>query len=416
MQRLLATAAIWAAFGAAARADNWTTWRGPNNDGVSRETHKIPAEWSETKNVLWKLKMPGKAGSTPVVWKDKIFLTSADGNDLALLCVSTDGKILWNKKVATAVRLAIKYDEANEASASPCVDAENVYVFVGSGTFACFDHAGNEKWSFDVQKRYGKFQIQHGIHVTPVLKGDRLYWNLLHANSQWVIALDTKTGNEVWKIERPSDAKGESREAYASPCLWHDGKQEVLVVLGSDYATGHNLADGKEVWRIGELNPKKGYSTALRIIASPVATPKLLVVPTARGGLLVTATPGAGGKVDGWRTPKGCPDVTSAVVHDGLVYLPRDAGVFLVLDAATGKEVYAERLHSDRYRASPVLADGKLIVTSRDGTFAVVKAGPKFALLATNSLQDVFSASPAIANGRIYLRGFSSLYAIGEKQ
>lgn len=416
--RLLMCAFLATVSAADALADNWPFWRGPSNNGVCRETG-LPFEWSESKNVAWKLDMPGKAGATPVIWGDRIFMTSGEGNDLLLLSASTEGKLLWKRKIAEAVRLVIKYDEANEASASPSTDGKHVYVFVGSGHCACFDFTGNEIWKFDVQERYGKFSIQHGVHTTPLLHEDRLYLSLLHSGAHWLVALDKATGKEVWKFERKSDAVGESREAYASPALWQTDKETCIVVLGCDYTTGHRLQDGAEIWRLGDLNPKANYSTALRIIASPVANPELLVAPTARGGIVVGVKPGAkgmiraGGDFEQWRIAKGSPDVPSPLMHNGLVYLPRENGVLICLDAQTAKIHYQERLHVDRYRASPVYADGRVYLTSRDGTFSVVKAGPEFQLLATNKLPDNFTASPAISGGRIYLRGFTSLWAIG---
>src|SRR5262245_37598681 len=192
-----------------ARGDNWPQWRGPDNTGVSKETG-LPTEWSETKNVAWKVPMPGRGGATPVIWKDRIFVTSGEGNSQVILCISTDGKELWKRKVGTGGRVAIKGDEANETSASPSTDGKYVYVFVGSGNIACFDFEGNEKWKFNVQERYGKFKIQHGLHTTPLLFGDRLYVSLIHNNGHWVIAINKANGEEVWKVERKSDAEGES--------------------------------------------------------------------------------------------------------------------------------------------------------------------------------------------------------------
>ncbi len=409
----------WCLGARVASADNWPHWRGPDNTGIAKETG-LPVTWSETTNLAWKLPLPGKGGATPAIWGDRIFLTGAKNNELGLFCIGTDGKIAWERTLAkaTPARLAIKKDEANEASPSPSTDGKHVYTFVGTGDAACFDFAGNEVWKFNAQQRYGKFNIQHGVHITPLLHEDRLYMVLLHSGGHWVIALDKATGKEVWKVKRKSDAEGESREAYASPCLWNDGKQTALVVLGCDYTTGHSLKDGSEIWRLGDLNPKTKYSTGLRIIASPVASPDLLVVPTARGGLVFAVRPGAAGSIEAdspfvqWRNTKGAGDVPSPLIHDGLVYLPQANGVLICLDAKTGKQMYQADLHRDRYRASPVVADGKLYLTARDGTFSVVKAGPKFELLETNNLPDEFTASPAISNGRIYLRGFRALYAV----
>jgi outer membrane protein assembly factor BamB len=408
-------ALVWVAF---ARADNWPYWRGPENNGISKETG-LPAVWGEGKHMAWKLPLPGKGGSTPVVWGDRIFLTGGE-KDLFLMCVSTDGKELWKRKLATPVRTAIRRDEANEASSSPSTDGKHVYTYTGTGDLACFDFDGKEVWKFNVQQRYGRFQIQHGMHTTPLLHEGRLYLSLLHSGGHWVIALDSATGKEVWKVARPTDARFESKEAYTSPCLWQNGGEPCVVVLGCDYTTGHHLSDGAEVWRLGDLNPKARYNDAFRIIASPVATPELLVVPTARGATVVALKPGAKGPINAgsaaeqWRKARGSPDVPSPLIHGGQVYLCRENGLLICLDARTGNELYQEQLHRSRYRASPVYADGKVYLTARDGTFTVIKAGPKYEVQATNRLPDEFAASPVIANGRIYLRGFQALYAVQE--
>jgi len=400
----------------AAKAENWPQWRGPTDDGISRETD-LPVEWSATKNIIWKLPLPGMSGATPAVWKDRIFLTSQDGNDVVLMCIGTDGKERW-KRMLTSGKSRFR-DEANLASPSPSTDGQHVYTFTGTGDFACFDLEGKESWKFNAQDRYGKFQIQWGMHVTPLLHGDRLYLSLLHSGGWWVIAIDKATGKEVWKVKRDSDAENECEQAYASPCLGHDGKEEYLIVHGCDYTTGHRLTDGSEIWRLGDLNPKSNYHRTLRLVASPVATADLIVVPTAKHGPVVGLKPTAKGKItagssfEQWRRNRDTPDVPSPLVHDGLVYLCGENGILICMDAKTGKELYQERLHSARYRASPVYADAKIYCTARDGAFTVVKAGPKYERLAENKLPDQFASSPAISDGVIYLRGFETLYAVG---
>lgn len=405
-------------------AENWPQWRGPQNDGHSAEKN-LPISWSADKNIAWTLPMPGIGGSTPIVWGDRIFLTSGDGKDIVLLCVKTDGKVLWKKTIGPAQRLSVRRDEGNDASPSPSTDGKHVFAFFGTGDFVCFDFDGNEVWRFNAQKRYGEFSIQHGMHVSPLLHEDRLYMAILTNGGHWVIAIDKATGKDVWKVERESNAKGESREAYTSPVLWQNGKELNLVVLGCDYATGHRLTDGSEVWRLGDINSKKNYSFAHRIITSPVASKDVLIVPSCRGLTVVRVKEGAAGSFatgssfEQWRNDRGSPDVASPLVHDGLVYLMRENGLLICVEAQTGKEVYSERLTSERYRASPVYADGKIYVVGRDtGTFTVVKAGRTFEKLAQNQIKDVFAASPAISQGRIYLRGFRTLYAVaeGEKQ
>jgi outer membrane protein assembly factor BamB len=400
----------------ASQAENWPQWRGPNYDGISHEAN-LPTTWSESSNIVWKLEMPGMAGSTPAVWEKHIFLTSQDGDNLVIICASTDGKQLWKRQLGT--NRPIRGDEGNGASPSPSTDGKHVFTFVGSGQLASFDFQGNEVWKFNAQDRYGRFQTQHGMHTTPLLYQDRIYLQLIHSGGAWVIALDPSTGKEVWKVPRKSDGYAENEHSYASPCLWHHGADAYLITHGNDYAIAHRLTDGSEIWRVGELNPKENYRTDLRFVASPVATPDLIVIPTAKSGAVVGLRPDATGLVttgntgERWRMSRDSPDVPSPLVVNGVVYLCRETGVLTCLDGKTGKLLYSQRTHTERHRASPVYGDGKVYLTARDGVVTVIKAGPTYEVLATNRLEDHFTASPAISNERIYLRGFDSLYAIG---
>jgi outer membrane protein assembly factor BamB len=400
-----------------ARADNWPQWRGPRGDGVSKETN-LPTKWSATENIAWKLPLPGMGGSTPIVWGDRLFLTCEDGRDLVLLCVTTGGKELWKRKIGSG-RFRARTDEGNWASPSPSTDGKHVFTFVGSGDCACFDFDGKEVWKFNAQDRYGRFRIQFGMHSTPVLHNDRLYFQLIHSGGAKVVAVDTKDGKTVWEVARKSDGYAENEHSYASPVLWTNGKEAYLVTHGNDYAVAFSLKDGSEIWRLGDLNPKRRYNPTLRFVASPVATPELIVVPSAKKGPVVGLKPDArglvmaGNKYEQWRRPRFTPDVPSPLVHDGLVYLSREDAFLDCLDAKTGEQLYSKRLHSARYRASPVYAGGNVYLTARDGVVTVVKAGRKFEQVAENELPDQTSASPVVANGRIYIRGFKALYAIG---
>jgi outer membrane protein assembly factor BamB len=404
-----------------ALAENWPQWRGPKNDGISNEKG-LPIEWSDTKNMVWKLPMPGPGSSTPCVWGDRIFLTSADAADNAVaLCVGIDGKERWRKTLGSGRVKAP--DGGNIASASPTTDGKHVWFCFGTGHLVCFDHDGNEAWRFKVQDRYGRFSYGYGWHSSPVLHDGRLYVQLLNQVDQHLVCLDAATGKEVWKLERKSDGRAECREVYASPFIWTGGSDARLIVHGDDYTTAHDLKDGHEIWRVGDLNGKEAkYNPTFRFVASPVVTPELIVIPTAKGGPVVAVNPKAHGTVTAeseytvWRKAKGTPDVPSPLVHGGLVYLVRESGSLQTWDAKTGEEKYAaQRLHPAKYRASPVLADDKLYVVAHDGAVSVVKAGPRFELLGENRMGDDMGASPAIANGRIYLRGFKNLYAIGTK-
>ena len=404
----------------AVRAENWPQWRGANHDGVSRETG-LPTTWSATENALWRTPLPGPAGATPVVWEDRIFLTSAKEQDLVLICLDTSGKVLWEKTLGTGDQ-AVRGDEGNMASPSPVTDGKHVWAMFGNGVLACYDFAGNEVWKIDLQQKYGKFNIAFGMTSTPILDGDKLYIQLLHTNYYLLAALDKLTGKELWKHDRTSDARAECEHSYASPTLYRDDKQEFLLAHGCDYVTAHSLADGKEIFRCGKLNaPGDKYNPTLRFVASPVAAEGLVVVPSAKNGPVLGLRVDAKGNItesqEGhvWRMDDNTPDVPSPLVHDGLVYLCRENGVLLCLDAKTGEKLYMERTHSQRHRGSPVFADGKIFLTARDGHVTVVKPGRTFEILANNEIGEPVSSSPAIAGGRIYLRSYDSLFAIGKK-
>jgi outer membrane protein assembly factor BamB len=414
---LLAVSFPVLALAASARGDNWPQWRGPDNNGISKEKN-VPTEWDATKNVVWKLKMPGMGSGTPAVWGDRIFLTSEDDKDLVLICVSTKGEQLWKKRLGASDGSRYMRGEGNLASASPSTDGKNVWCLVGTGDLACFDLDGKEVWKFNLQERYGKFGYQHGFHTTPLLHGDRLYVQLFHNNAEKVVALNKANGEEVWKIERKTDARGEGLQAYASPLIARNGKDEYLIVHGGDYATGHQLKDGAEIWRVGDLNYKDKYNTTYRFVSSPVATPDLIVVPSCKNGPVVGLKPdatglvAAGGAGELWRYEK-TPDVCSPLVLDGLVYLCGDGNI-TCLDGKTGKKEYGEPIEGGIYRASPVYANGNIYLTSRNGAVTVVKAGKKFESVAVNKLPEKITASPVIVDGRIYLRGWDTLYAIGK--
>ena len=410
---------------APATAENWPQWRGPKNDGHSTEKG-LPDKWSDTENVVWKAKMPGPGAGTPCVWGDRIFLTAVDGTDLVVFCVGTDGKDKWKKALGTG-NTAARGDEGNSASASCSTDGKRVYAFVGDGTLAALDFDGDVKWTVDTQKVYGKFNIQFGAHWTPVLYKGVLYVTLMHRGVQQIVAFDAASGKELWKADRTSDApKGvESYDVYASPFVWEKGDKAQLIVHGNDYCTGHDLTDGKELWRVTELNPKgPKYNRAWRAVSSPLVTPDLIVVPSCKNGVTVgidpnTAKgdikPGATAAGEVWRIAKDTPDVPSPLLVDGTVYIWKENSTLLAYDAKTGAKTGELKVNGERNRANPVYADGKILVVGREGTMATVKPGKEPELLHKMKLPDTFTASPAVSGGRIYLRGWNNLYAVGVK-
>jgi outer membrane protein assembly factor BamB len=409
-----------------ASVENWPAWRGPAGNGISAEKN-VPAEWGPDKNVAWKLALPGPAGATPVVWGNQIFLTSVnEAGELLLLCIDTNGKQQWQQVVAQGNQNS-RGDEGNSASPSPVTDGQHVWTFMGDGTLACYTVKGEQVWKFNLQDRYGRFQIQFGMSSTPVLEQGRLYLQLIHGegNPQTreavVVALDGKTGAEVWKVDRPSDAEAENEHSYASPVLYRDDKTTLLLSHGADFIIAHDLQDGHEVWRCGGLNRRDDtvlpYDRTLRFVASPATAPGLIIAPSAKQHPLLAIRAGGSGDITNsakhriWDW-KRTPDVPSPLILDGLVYLCMENGNLTVLEADTGKEVYSEATHRQRHRASPVYADGKLYLTARDGRITVVQAGREFKVLAVNELGEDQSASPAISGGTIYLRTFGHLWAI----
>ena len=400
-------------------AGNWDRWRGPNNDGISQATN-APIQWGQTENVQWRFPLLGEAASTPVVWEDNIFLTSTEGDALVLMCISTEGEELWKRTIAHGNRV-VRRGEGNFAAPSPVTNGEHVWAFFGTGDLVCYDFQGNEVWHTNLAKRYGRFNLYFVMATTPLLDKDRLYMQLIHSGAWLVLALDKMTGEEIWKHKRKSDATEECEHAYTSPILYRDAEREYLVVHGADYVTAHSLEDGSEIWRCGDLNPKQNYNYTLRFVASPVATEGLIVVPSAKNGPVVGIDPAAQGDVTNskwqrWKLRQGTPDVPSPLIHDGLVYLCRENGDLICLDAETGQQLYRERTHRHRHRASPVYANGYIYLTSRDGVITVVKAGREFEVVASNSMGETIAASPVITNKALYLRSYEALYAIGEKE
>lgn len=409
-----------------AMADNWPGWRGPTGNGISAEKD-LPTEWSPTKNVAWKVALPGPAGATPVVWDDHIFLTSVnDKGELLLIAVDTSGKQVWQQVLATGNKAA-RGDEGNSASPSPVTDGKHVWAFMGDGTLGCYTVDGTEVWKINLQDRYGKFNIQFGMSSTPVLDGGTLYLQLIHGDGNattreaCVVALEGATGKQVWKVDRPSDAHSENEHSYASAILYQDGKTKLLLTHGADFIVAHDLKDGHEVWRCGGLNrkddPALRYDPTLRFVASPVAVPGLIIAPSAKGHPILAIKADGKGDITNdadkhYWTYKKTPDVPTPVIVDDLAYLCMENGNLTVLEARTGKEIYTQATHRQRHRASPVYADGKLYLTARDGKVNVVQAGREFKILAENDLGEDQSASPAISNGTIYMRTFGHLWAI----
>lgn len=432
---LLFACAVAASMHGAASGENWPQWRGPRGDGIS-QAKGLPATWSKSKNVAWRTPLPGRAGATPCVWDDRVYLTSNEGDDLVLLAIAAgDGKILWKRKVAGGNRDA-RSGEGNSASPSPSTDGKHVWIFFSTGVLACYSREGDEVWKFDVADRFGRIDIQFGMTSTPVLDGDALYLQLIHGAMKLgdqtrtgkVVKLDKATGRTLWAVDRVTDAQFECKHSYASPVLYrHDGR-EFLVVHGADCTTGHALDDGRELWRFGGLNgptatnPKANDNT-FRFVASPAVAPGTIVIPTAKGGPTVAIRVSDELKGDCSKKPSVVrwvnpltPDVSIPLIADGLVYLLHKDGKLQCVDLETGKDVYLQRTHTGQHRTSPLLVEGRISFGSNDGWISTVKAGREFELLDSIDLGgEAVTASLVVANGTLFVRSYEALYAIRQE-
>jgi outer membrane protein assembly factor BamB len=406
-------------------AENWPQWRGPAKNGVSVE-RGLPLKWSTTENIAWKIAMPGRSGSTPIIWGETIFLnigTADRSGDLELWALDRgDGRVRWKKHIAGGNHIERKQ---NMSSPSPVTDGQTVWVMTGVGILKAFDFTGRELWMRDIQKDYGRFGLNWGYASSPLLHGGDLFVQVLHGmktdDPSYLLRIDGKSGKTVWRTERPTRAIEESPDSYTTPAALQVSKAPdgiEIVVTGGDVVTGHDPASGRELWRMDGLNPTNNPSN--RIIASPVAVGDIVIAPTRERPMLAIK---GGGRGDVTRTRRlwafdNGPDVPTPVSDGKLLYTITDRGVAYALDLATGKVVYGpQRLRPDSYSASPVLADDRIYVTSEnDGLTSVYRAGPKFELLAENPLEDYCLSSPAISEGQIFIRTTSHLWAIGQRK
>ncbi|CAN5765365.1 PQQ-binding-like beta-propeller repeat protein [soil metagenome] len=422
MRRAIGTGVLAVLAVATISAENWPQWRGPELNGVS-PAKGLPTKWSTTENVAWKLAMPGRSGSTPIIWGEHIFLNvgTADATgDLELWTLDRNtGKVLWKGPIAGGNRTERKQ---NMSSPSPVTDGQTVWVMTGVGVLKAFDLKGKELWARDIQKDYGEFGLNWGYASSPLLHDGDLYVQVLHGmktdDPSYVMRVEGKTGKTLWRVERPTKAIQESPDSYTTPALLQYGKATEIVISGGDIVTGHDPASGKELWRMDGLNPDN--NPFYRIIASPLVVGDIIIAPTREKPMLAIKAGGRGDITKShrlWSFDNG-PDVPTPVSDGKLLYTVTDRGVAYALDLQTGKTVYGpQRLRPDSYSASPVLADGKIYITSEnEGLTSVYAAGPKFELIAENPLEDYCLSSPAMSEGQIFLRTTGHLWAIGQRQ
>lgn len=399
-------------------ADDWPQWRGPLMNGLSRETN-LPVKWTKTDGIAWTLPMPSWTGSTPIVSGERIYLNVAEGASTFLWNVNrADGTVRWKRPLAGGNKQIRKQ---NMSTPSPVTDGTNVWIMTGTGVLKSFDANGAERWTRDLQKDYGPFGQLYGYGSSPLLFEDSLYVQVLHGSHtdepSYLLRIAKADGKTIWRVERRTDAQQESPDAYTTPALLRDGARAEIIVSGADVVTGHDPANGSELWRAEGLNPTN--DGIFRIIASPFVHDGVIYAPS-RERPLLALKPGGRGNVSQshvlWRFMNG-PDVPMPVTDGTYFYVINDRGIMWCLDAKTGAPVYErQRLRSATYTGSPVLADGKIYISDEDGVTSVIQAGPKFAILAENDMGEYTLSSPAVSEGQIFLRTDKALYAVGQRR
>jgi outer membrane protein assembly factor BamB len=440
MRKLLLVGLLlaWPPCAHVAADDNWPQFRGKQAGVV--EGKGFPETWSTSKNVVWKIEIPGSGWSSPIVWGNRIVLTSViregkpetptkglyfGGNRLAppsdvhrwmVYCIDwSTGKILWERQAHQGVPESSHHIKNTYASETPVTDGERVYAYFGNVGLFCYDLDGKELWS----RKFGAFPtlFAWGTAASPVLHKDRIYVLNDNEKESFLVALDKVTGKEVWRIDR------DEKSNWATPFIWENEQRTEIITCGKKKVRSYDL-DGKLLWELA------GMSSI--VIPTPFAKSGLLYVSS---GYVLDPTrpifairPGAAGDItlkDGetsnafvaWYRKQAGPYNPSPLIYGDYLYVLYDRGLLSCYDARTGNEIYTkERIDpkASAFTSSPWAYDGKIFCLSEDGDTFVIQAGPKYALLGKNSLEEMCMATPAIARRSLLIRTLSKLYRIQE--
>ncbi|MFO1497328.1 MAG: PQQ-binding-like beta-propeller repeat protein [Verrucomicrobiota bacterium] len=402
----------------ATQAENWPQFRGPTHQGLSGED-KVPLHWSAESNIVWRTELPGESWSSPIVWNDRVFLTSATEGGVSCRVLSLDrrsGRLLWNSEVFQQVPLR-KEGRNTYATPTPATDGERVYACFGDGSFAALDFAGQVVWT----NRDYPFFGQHGLGTSPLVEQGLLImardgssqgedktvgWQKPWDQS-YLLALDARTGKERWKSKR-----GLSRIAHGVPTIWTTNGQTQVVSEAGDVVQGFDLSNGERIW-------------------SSLVTGEGKVPSTVVGDGLVFTAGGWGGKESikafrlgargdlretnlAWEQRKGMPKVPSMLYHRPYLFAITDGGIATCLEGQTGAIVWQERVGGN-FSASPVAAKGRLYFLADSGETTVLEAAPEFRVLARNPLNEKAQASMAVSGEQLFIRTEKAVYCIQEK-
>jgi len=400
-------------------AQNWPQFRGPNGQGHSSETG-LPLKWSGSENIAWKTELPGESWSSPIVWGDRVFVTTANEGGVSCRVIAIDrktGKILWNKEVFNQ---AIRRKEGRNsyATPTPATDGKLVYACFGDGSFAALDFAGRIVW---VNRDY-PFYSQHGLGTALLLhdgllimardgssdgEDKKIGWQIPWDKS-YVLALDASTGKERWKANR-----GFSRISHGTPAIWISpgGRAQVISEAG-DVLQGFDLKSGERMWTSEVIGEGK--------VPSVVFGDGLAFTAGGWGGKESIKAFRLGGAGDlketnlVWEQKKGMPKVPSMIYVSPYLFAITDGGVATCMNAKTGELLWQQRIGGN-FSASPVTAEGRIYFVGDNGETTIIKAGPEFEVLARNPLDEAVQASPAISQTQIFIRTERRLIAIGRQ-
>ncbi len=389
---------------------NWPEFRGPTGQGIA-ENAAPPLEWGQTKNVVWKIKIPGEGWSSPSIYDGAIYLTSAivdnDGNPSSLRALRVNaatGALVWNKEVFPWSGPSKKQPKNGFSSPTPIVAEDRVYVHFGPMGTACLDVEGNVLW----RQTELAYDTPHGNGASPILYDGKLIYSCDDVKNPFLAAIDQHSGKVVWKTMR--DTAASRKFSFCTPLIIEDHGRKLVVSPGSGAVCAYDPGDGAEVWRVS-------YGEGYSIIPRPVFSHDMIFVATGFAkpcSVYAIRTGGRGDVTDShvaWTSKDGAPHTPSMLAVGDELYFVSDRGEFSCVDAVTGRPHWQEKLRG-KFSASPVYARNRIYVTNEEGKTVVVRAGKKFLLLAENDLKERTYASPALCGKTVFIRTERHLYRI----